>query len=309
MGPGRVLSTEHCRHEERSGCNCAGQHVDVGSRRLAWVEQEAAQAFSKRPTYAALPQYPSPALPHCIPAVRKLIDENGLNAGIAFPTGCSLNWVAAHWTPNSGDKTVLQYDDVMKLGQCWVSATPCKSANSMLGRSLGLLHAHALPHTLIPPPAPPHTSHSQTLARRSTGASWTAPSQWPSTRATTRYCRCAEQACAERWRWLGEGQPFLLFRAACRKEASWCLLPKRAQPPALTPPFPWLPATSTGCQGCHQHGRAGERHRCAAVRYWRCHPGAGAACAWLGLWRGSLGCRGSQRRELQCVAAQCLSVC
>ena len=23
--------------------------------------------------------------------------------------------VAAHWTPNAGDKTVLQYDDVMKL--------------------------------------------------------------------------------------------------------------------------------------------------------------------------------------------------
>jgi hypothetical protein len=36
-------------------------------------------------------------------------------AGIAFPTGCSLNWVAAHWTPNGGDKTVLAYDDVMKL--------------------------------------------------------------------------------------------------------------------------------------------------------------------------------------------------
>jgi methionyl aminopeptidase len=47
--------------------------------------------------------------------VRRLIAENGLKAGIAFPTGCSLNWVAAHWTPNSGDKTVLQYDDVMKL--------------------------------------------------------------------------------------------------------------------------------------------------------------------------------------------------
>ncbi|CAA0820375.1 Methionine aminopeptidase 2B [Striga hermonthica] len=47
--------------------------------------------------------------------VRKLITENGLQAGIAFPTGCSLNWVAAHWTPNTGDKTVLQYDDVMKL--------------------------------------------------------------------------------------------------------------------------------------------------------------------------------------------------
>lgn len=25
------------------------------------------------------------------------------------------NRVAAHWTPNSGDTTVLQYDDVMKL--------------------------------------------------------------------------------------------------------------------------------------------------------------------------------------------------
>lgn len=48
-------------------------------------------------------------------SVRKLIDERGLEAGIAFPTGCSLNYVAAHWTPNAGDKTVLQYDDVMKL--------------------------------------------------------------------------------------------------------------------------------------------------------------------------------------------------
>mmetsp|Transcript_25886 Transcript_25886/g.70184 ORF Transcript_25886/g.70184 Transcript_25886/m.70184 type:complete len:451 (-) Transcript_25886:143-1495(-) len=47
--------------------------------------------------------------------VRKLIDERGLDAGIAFPTGCSLNYVAAHWTPNAGDKTVLQYDDVMKI--------------------------------------------------------------------------------------------------------------------------------------------------------------------------------------------------
>ena len=37
---------------------------------------------------------------------RTLVQENGLKAGIAFPTGCSLNHVAAHWTPNSGDKTV-----------------------------------------------------------------------------------------------------------------------------------------------------------------------------------------------------------
>ena len=46
---------------------------------------------------------------------RKLIKENGMQAGIAFPTGCSLNHVAAHYTPNKGDDTVLQYDDVMKI--------------------------------------------------------------------------------------------------------------------------------------------------------------------------------------------------
>jgi len=46
---------------------------------------------------------------------RKLIGENGLEAGLAFPTGCSRNYVAAHYTPNAGDKTVLEYDDVVKM--------------------------------------------------------------------------------------------------------------------------------------------------------------------------------------------------
>ncbi|KAJ3254985.1 Methionine aminopeptidase 2B [Boothiomyces macroporosus] len=46
---------------------------------------------------------------------RNLIEANGLSAGIGFPTGCSLNHVAAHYTPNAGDPTVLQYDDVMKI--------------------------------------------------------------------------------------------------------------------------------------------------------------------------------------------------
>lgn len=44
-----------------------------------------------------------------------LIKKNGIEAGQAFPTGCSLNNVAAHYTPNSGDETVLNYGDVMKL--------------------------------------------------------------------------------------------------------------------------------------------------------------------------------------------------
>ena len=34
---------------------------------------------------------------------------------MAFPTGCSLNHCAAHYTPNTGDTTVLQADDVCKI--------------------------------------------------------------------------------------------------------------------------------------------------------------------------------------------------
>ena len=41
-------------------------------------------------------------------ASRALIAEDKLNSGLAFPTGCSLNHCAAHYTPNAGDKTVLQ---------------------------------------------------------------------------------------------------------------------------------------------------------------------------------------------------------
>jgi len=46
---------------------------------------------------------------------RELVRECGLERGIAFPTGCSLNHVAAHYTPNPGDNTILTYDDVMKV--------------------------------------------------------------------------------------------------------------------------------------------------------------------------------------------------
>jgi methionyl aminopeptidase len=42
-------------------------------------------------------------------------DKNGLGAGIAFPTGLSLNHCAAHYTPNPGDTTVLQQGDVLKV--------------------------------------------------------------------------------------------------------------------------------------------------------------------------------------------------
>ncbi len=46
---------------------------------------------------------------------RRLIEANGLEAGIAFPTGASLNHCAAHYTPKLGDERVLQYGDVMKI--------------------------------------------------------------------------------------------------------------------------------------------------------------------------------------------------
>ncbi|KAJ1989078.1 Methionine aminopeptidase 2 [Dimargaris cristalligena] len=46
---------------------------------------------------------------------RRLVEASGIEAGIGFPTGVSLNNCAAHYTPNAGDKTVLQYDDVLKV--------------------------------------------------------------------------------------------------------------------------------------------------------------------------------------------------
>lgn len=39
---------------------------------------------------------------------RKVMDAQGNRRGIAFPTGCSINNCAAHYTPNSGDNTVLK---------------------------------------------------------------------------------------------------------------------------------------------------------------------------------------------------------
>jgi methionyl aminopeptidase len=61
---------------------------------------------------------------------RALVEENGLESGVGFPTGLSLNNCAAHYTPNAGDTTgkwlllasdvidgssVLQKGDVLKV--------------------------------------------------------------------------------------------------------------------------------------------------------------------------------------------------
>lgn len=46
---------------------------------------------------------------------RALVEENGFESGIGFPTGLSVNEVAAHYTPNPGDNKVLQQSDVLKV--------------------------------------------------------------------------------------------------------------------------------------------------------------------------------------------------
>ncbi|KAJ2170933.1 Methionine aminopeptidase 2, partial [Coemansia sp. RSA 560] len=46
---------------------------------------------------------------------RTLVEANGFESGIGFPTGLSINHCAAHYTPNAGDHVVIQNDDVLKV--------------------------------------------------------------------------------------------------------------------------------------------------------------------------------------------------
>ncbi|KAI0828961.1 peptidase M24A methionine aminopeptidase [Trametes gibbosa] len=46
---------------------------------------------------------------------RTLVEENGLESGVGFPTGLSLNHCAAHYSPNPGDTLVLGEKDVLKV--------------------------------------------------------------------------------------------------------------------------------------------------------------------------------------------------
>jgi methionyl aminopeptidase len=46
---------------------------------------------------------------------RFIVNKKGLECGNGFPTGCSLNHVAAHYTPNPGDFRTLEYNDVCKI--------------------------------------------------------------------------------------------------------------------------------------------------------------------------------------------------
>ncbi|KAF8921911.1 peptidase M24, structural domain-containing protein [Mucidula mucida] len=46
---------------------------------------------------------------------RALVEANGFESGVGFPTGLSLNHCAAHYSPNAGDTKVLQQGDVLKV--------------------------------------------------------------------------------------------------------------------------------------------------------------------------------------------------
>ncbi|CCG84870.1 protein of unknown function [Taphrina deformans PYCC 5710] len=46
---------------------------------------------------------------------RALVEENGMESGIGFPTGLSLDHCAAHYTPNPNDNIVLEAGNVMKV--------------------------------------------------------------------------------------------------------------------------------------------------------------------------------------------------
>lgn len=54
-------------------------------------------------------------------SVRSLTGHMGLEegdslvAGMGFPTGLNINHCAAHYSPNAGNKMVLEYGDVMKV--------------------------------------------------------------------------------------------------------------------------------------------------------------------------------------------------
>ncbi|VDC06738.1 unnamed protein product [Peniophora sp. CBMAI 1063] len=63
---------------------------------------------------------------------RALVEEDGLDSGIGFPTGLSLNHCAAHYTPNAGDNIVLQHSDVLKVDiGVHVKGRICDSAFTM----------------------------------------------------------------------------------------------------------------------------------------------------------------------------------
>ena len=110
--PGEMNNFRHSSEEKRALARANEQQVQE--------MREAAEVHRQVRTWAQSWIKPGISLMLMTDRIEKklneLIGKDGIVRGQAFPTGCSLNHVAAHYTPNTGDeKVVLSYDDVMKV--------------------------------------------------------------------------------------------------------------------------------------------------------------------------------------------------
>uniref|UniRef100_A0AC35TY01 Methionine aminopeptidase 2 n=1 Tax=Rhabditophanes sp. KR3021 TaxID=114890 RepID=A0AC35TY01_9BILA len=111
-GKDETTAVNRFTSEEKRALDCSNEEVHENFRRAA---------ESHRQTRAYVKSWIKPGMKmqdiceRLEAHSRQMISEKGLEAGLAFPTGCSLNECAAHYTPNGGDPTVLQYGDVCKI--------------------------------------------------------------------------------------------------------------------------------------------------------------------------------------------------
>jgi len=120
-------TSEEKRHDERM----AMEDPDVtynNIRRAAEVHRQVRQAARK---FIRPGQSMTEIAEYIENGTRALVEENGLECGVGFPTGLSLNNCAAHYSPNAGDTigrftmqsqsmisqryTVLAWRDVLKV--------------------------------------------------------------------------------------------------------------------------------------------------------------------------------------------------
>jgi len=103
------ITSEEKRAEER---NSVAQQKLSDIREAAEIHRQVRQDFQKwvKPGMTMIE-----VAQRIENGTKALLPSDGLKRSWGFPTGVSLNHCAAHYTPNYGDKQVLQHDDVMKV--------------------------------------------------------------------------------------------------------------------------------------------------------------------------------------------------
>ncbi|KAH7096127.1 methionine aminopeptidase 2-like protein [Auriculariales sp. MPI-PUGE-AT-0066] len=105
------ITSEEKRHLEKLAQEDASENYQ-NIRRAAEVHRQVRQ-YAQR---SIKPGMTMTSIANLIEdTTRALVEENGLESGIGFPTGLSRNSCAAHYTPNAGDTIVLQAEDVLKV--------------------------------------------------------------------------------------------------------------------------------------------------------------------------------------------------